>query len=99
LFILPIATLRELKPKAEPFAFAGVYDVWNADGKSEITSFSIVTTNAAPSTAKYHDRMPLVLEEAQFEDWMRAPPEEAAKMMSPMAALWRSGKCRPMSGT
>ena len=27
--------------------------------------------------------MPLVLEEAQFEDWMRAPPEEAAKMMQP----------------
>jgi putative SOS response-associated peptidase YedK len=71
------------RPKVEPFAFAGVYDVWNADGKSAITSFSIVTTDAAPSTAKYHDRMPLVLEESQFEDWMRAPPEEAAKMMQP----------------
>jgi putative SOS response-associated peptidase YedK len=34
------------RPKAEPFAFAGVYDVWNADGKSSITSFSIVTTDA-----------------------------------------------------
>ena len=44
-------------------------------------SFSIVTTDAAPSTAKYHDRMPLVLEEAQFENWMRTPSEEAAKMM------------------
>ena len=71
------------KPKAEPFAFAGVYDVWNADGKSSITSFSIVTTDAAPSTAKYHDRMPLILDENQFDDWMRAPAEEAAKMMRP----------------
>jgi putative SOS response-associated peptidase YedK len=33
----------------EPFAFAGVYDVWKADGKSAITSYSIVTTPAAPS--------------------------------------------------
>lgn len=34
-----------------------------------ITSFSIVTTDAAPTTAKYHDRMPLILEESQFDDW------------------------------
>ncbi len=71
------------QPKAAPFAFGGVYDVWNGDGKSTITSFSIVTTEAAPSTKAYHDRMPLVLEEAQFDDWMRGPPEQAAEMMQP----------------
>ena len=27
--------------------------------------------------------MPLVLEEGQFEDWMRGPPELAAGMMKP----------------
>jgi putative SOS response-associated peptidase YedK len=73
------------RPKASPFAFGGVYDVWNADGKSNITSFSIVTTNAAPATAKFHDRMPLVLDEGQFDDWMRGPPELAAGMMTPYA--------------
>ena len=62
---------RYFRPKASPFAFAGVYDVWNADGKSRITSFAIVTTDAAPSTAD--DRMRLVLGESQFEDWMRGP--------------------------
>jgi putative SOS response-associated peptidase YedK len=70
-------------PTAMPFAFGGVYDVWNADGKASITSFSIVTTAAAPSTAKYHDRMSLILEENQFDGWMRAPPEIAANMMKP----------------
>jgi putative SOS response-associated peptidase YedK len=74
---------HHFQPKASPFAFGGVYDVWNADGRSTITSFAIVTTDAAPSTAAYHDRMPLVLEENQFEDWMRAPPEEAVAMMKP----------------
>lgn len=73
------------QPKAVPFAFGAVYDVWNGDGKSAITSFSIVTTGAAPGTAKYHDRMPLILEEKQFEDWMRGPPELAAGMMKPYA--------------
>jgi putative SOS response-associated peptidase YedK len=71
------------QPKVQPFAFGGVYDVWKSDGKV-ITSFSIVTT-AAPSTAPYHDRMPLVLDESQFEDWMREPPERTAEMMRPYA--------------
>lgn len=69
------------QPKATPFAFGGIYDVWNADGKSNITGFSIVTTPAAQSTATYHDRMPLILEEGQFEDWMRGTPDQAAAMM------------------
>jgi putative SOS response-associated peptidase YedK len=50
-----------------------------------IASFSIVTTAAAPSTVAYHDRMPLVLEEGQFEDWMREPPGRAAEMVKPYA--------------
>ena len=29
--------------------------------------------------------MPLVLEESQFEDWMRGPPELAAGLMKPYA--------------
>lgn len=51
------------QPKATPFAFAGVYDVWNADGGKPIRSFSIVTTDATATMAKYHDRMPMVLGE------------------------------------
>jgi hypothetical protein len=49
------------------------YDVWKGSDKT-ITNFSIVTAAAAPSTSRYHDRMPLVLEEGQFEDWMRGHP-------------------------
>ena len=41
-----------------PFALAGVYDVWKGDGGKAITSFAIVTTDAAPSVAQYHNRMP-----------------------------------------
>ena len=80
----PTATTGDpyhFQPQAKPFAFAGVYDVWNADGKSAITRFSNVTTAAATSTAAYHDRMPVVLEKSQFEGWMRLPPEAAAEMM------------------
>jgi putative SOS response-associated peptidase YedK len=76
---------HHFQPTAQPFAFGGVYDVWRGDGGKVITSFAIVTTDAAPATAAYHDRMPLVLDEGQFDDWMRGPPELAASMMKPYA--------------
>jgi hypothetical protein len=39
--------------------------------------------------------MPLILEESQFDDWMRAPPEIAAEKMKPYAGRDRSvGSCR-----
>jgi putative SOS response-associated peptidase YedK len=82
------------QPRNRPWAFAGVWDVWSGDGKASITSFSIVTTSPAPSTAQYHDRMPVVLEESQFEDWMRGPPELAAEMMKPYGGaidIWEVG--------
>jgi putative SOS response-associated peptidase YedK len=88
-------TPHHFQPAAKPFAFAGVWDIWKGDGKPPITTFSIVTTSPAPSTAPYHDRMPVVLEASQFEDWMRGPPELAAGMMKPYAGaidVWEVGR-------
>jgi len=82
------------RPKAEPFALVGVYDVWKGDGERAITSFAIVTTDAAPSVAQYHNRMPVVLEDSQFDDWMRSTPDQAAALMKPYAGsieAWKVG--------
>ena len=38
--------------------------------------------------------MPVVLEESQFDDWMRGPPEIAAEMMKPYGGaieVWEVG--------
>jgi len=50
-----------MRPAAAPFALAGVYDVWKGGNGHGITSFAIVTTDAAPSVEQYHDRMSVVL--------------------------------------
>lgn len=50
---------HHFQPVAKPFAFAGGWDVWQGDGKEPITSFSIVTTSPAPSTARYHGSEPV----------------------------------------
>jgi putative SOS response-associated peptidase YedK len=86
------------RPKASPFAFAGVHDVWKADGGPRITSLAIVVTDAVPSTVQYHERMPVVLEERQFEEWMRGPPEQAAEMMKPDARATRSCRKKAVMG-
>ena len=83
-----------MRPAAGPFAFAGVYDRWKGANGEAITSFAIVTTDAAPSVARYHDRMPVVLDNGQFDDWTRGTPEQAAAMMKPYAAdieAWEVG--------
>jgi putative SOS response-associated peptidase YedK len=57
-----------MRAAAAPFALAGVYDVWKDANGQAITSFAIVTTDAAPSVVQYHNRMPVVLDNGQFDD-------------------------------
>jgi putative SOS response-associated peptidase YedK len=81
-------------PRQNPFALAGVYDVWKGDGGKAITSFAIVTTDAALSVAQYHNRMPVVLDDARFDEWMRGTPDQAAALMKPYAGeieAWEVG--------
>ena len=85
--------------KATPFALAGVYDVWKGDGGKAITSFAIVTTEAAPSVAQYHNRMPVVLDHSQFDDWMCGTPDQAVKMMKPYTGAIKPGRSGPRSAT
>jgi len=69
-------------------------DFDSRDGGRAITSFAIVTTDAAPSVTQYHNRMPVVLDDTQFDDWMRGTPDQAAKMMKPYAGeidAWEIG--------
>jgi putative SOS response-associated peptidase YedK len=60
------------------------YDVLKGNGQA-IAGFAVVTADAAPSVAQYHNRTPVVLDNAQFDDWMRATPEHAAATMKPDA--------------
>jgi putative SOS response-associated peptidase YedK len=59
-----------------------------------ITRFAIVTTGAAPSVAQYHNHLSVVLNDSQFDDWMRGTPDQAATLMKPYAGAieaWEVG--------
>ena len=57
----------------EPMAFAGLYEVWRdrADPDAEwIRSCTIVTTAANEKLAPIQDRMPVVLAETAWSEWL-----------------------------
>lgn len=54
-----------------PMAFAGVWSSWrDPESGDHIRSCSIITTNAHPSLAAIHDRMPIMLDRAVWDDWL-----------------------------
>jgi putative SOS response-associated peptidase YedK len=44
-----------------------------------------VITEPNKFVAQVHDRMPVILEKPQFEQWMNGTPDEAAELMKPAA--------------
>jgi putative SOS response-associated peptidase YedK len=56
---------------SRPFAFAGLWERWKDPAVgSTLESCTIVTTDAAESIKKIHERMPVVLEESDWDRWM-----------------------------
>ena len=58
-------------PDGRPFAFAGVWERWREPDGERLYTCAIVTTSAAPAIARIHDRMPVILDRVQREDWLR----------------------------
>jgi putative SOS response-associated peptidase YedK len=64
--------------------FAGVQDDWvDPESKERIRSCSIVITNANKVASDIHDRMPIILDPKDFEQWERGDVREAAALMKP----------------
>jgi putative SOS response-associated peptidase YedK len=57
----------------EPMAFAGLWAAWRDPNDAEgewVRSCAIVTTNANETIASLHDRMPVVLEQRDWDRWL-----------------------------
>ncbi|KIY22651.1 SOS response-associated peptidase [Mesobacillus subterraneus] len=63
----------------KPFAFAGVWENWNKDGK-DIASCTIITTSANEIVGKIHDRMPVILPKEKFEVWLDRSLNQASDL-------------------
>jgi putative SOS response-associated peptidase YedK len=73
-----------IRPVDEPLlVFAGLYEHWQDPQGESIDSCTILVTDAAPSVAAIHDRMPLCLAPAQFATWL----DPAIQAPAPLQAL------------
>jgi putative SOS response-associated peptidase YedK len=64
-------TPYDIHPEGQPYlAFAGLYDVWITPRGEELSTCTIITTEADPFMSKLHNRMPVVLEAALENEWL-----------------------------
>ncbi|HEY8468706.1 MAG TPA: SOS response-associated peptidase [Longimicrobiales bacterium] len=69
-----------------PFALAGLWDRWvPRDGGEPLDSCTIVTTEASPFLRPIHDRMPVILDRGEREEWLRSDtsPERLRELLRP----------------
>ncbi len=58
-----------------PFAFAGLWETWQATDGSEVRSCTIITTEPNAFMQPIHNRMPVIVPEAKYMHWL--DPKEA----------------------
>ena len=72
----------------QPFAFAGLWDAWKGSDDAWIQSFAIITTDPNSVVASVHNRMPVILTEKDYDEWLdrgevERPPTHLLKPLDP----------------
>ncbi len=65
-------------PSDEPFAFAGLWEVWR--GPEALESCTIVTTASAGEMTKLHDRQPVIVPREEWDLWLDTELEDRATL-------------------
>ena len=68
-----------------PIAFAGLWEHWKDQDGQEIQTATIVTTEANELLEPLHERMPVILPQAQYAAWLnsRQKPENLLELLKP----------------
>lgn len=72
-----------------PFAFAGLWDLWEGKHGSVIESCTLITTQPNDLVRPVHDRMPVIVEPKHYELWLDPRvdrPERLMEVLQPFAA-------------
>jgi putative SOS response-associated peptidase YedK len=55
---------------SQPFAFAGLWEIWHAPDGETLKSCTIITTTPNELINPLHDRMPVILPPSSYEQWL-----------------------------
>ncbi|QLE55010.1 SOS response-associated peptidase [Nostoc sp. TCL26-01] len=73
----------------QPFGFAGLWEKWRSPTDDEITSCTIITTQANELLQPIHDRMPVILAPQDYDLWLNPQeqnPQVLQNLLSPYPA-------------
>lgn len=73
----------------EPFAFAGLWEVWTSPDGSEIHSCTVITTEPNELMANLHNRMPVILAREDYEQWLGSGKDADAREIEQLRHLIR----------
>lgn len=59
----------------QPFAIAGLWDVWLSPDGSEVKSCALITTEANSFMTAFHSRMPVILQPKHYSAWLDPFPQ------------------------
>ncbi|MCH9002319.1 MAG: SOS response-associated peptidase [Planctomycetes bacterium] len=63
-----------------PFAFAGLWEHWEGPDGAAIDSCTILTTEPNEMMADIHNRMPVILDQVDFNDWLDLSQQDPAAL-------------------
>lgn len=66
----------------EPFAFAGLWENWNAPDGSQVLSCAIITTAPNALMEPIHNRMPVILPPAAYDRWLESDEQNPAALQN-----------------
>lgn len=75
----------------KPFAFAGLWEEWNSPDGSQILSATIITTEPNELVKPIHNRMPVILPELAYEQWL-FPGEGSTQELSTLLRPFESSQ-------
>ncbi len=66
----------------KPFAFAGLWDNWHSSDGSEIRTCTIITTEPNTLVKEIHNRMPVILSQNVYSDWLQEGENDPSLLIS-----------------
>lgn len=64
-----------------PFAFAGLWDAWQSPDGSLVKSATILTTAPNSLMEAIHNRMPMILPESSYAQWIEPAPQTPDRLL------------------
>ena len=67
----------------EPVAFAGIWEEWRSPEGEKLSTFATITTDANTLLASIQDRMPVIIERADWSVWLGEAAGDPSALLRP----------------